>query len=513
VRLALLAAVALALAAPAAARAAWFPVAPIDGPSPAIVGLGGVAVALDGSGGVVYLRSDGGAPHVFLSRLSGGVWQPPLRLDTGIGAAATAARVAAARRGVLLVAWIAGGVVYGMRVPSARRLGRVVSLGAGATTLDVDIGVDAAGWVVWGGGGDVHAASARGGSWHVLPIPLDMVPAQDAGGPAGPPRVSVGADGSGLMTWAEAGADGRTHVMARRLTPRMSIPPSDLTLPGGSASQPDPALQYDANFGWVAFRQDAGGVPRTVARHYAGSAFDPPVLLAGGAPSLTPRIALSGMYAGGAVESSFDNSVVWSQLRGAGFAAPARLDAGGSVVAPGPVLAVSDAKDVAVAWLAAAPGGLPVVEGRIRPAGQPFQPLTPLSSPARGAVAPGNYDIATDRSGDTAVAVAQGPDGARLIGAAVWDRPPRRPRLREVTEFPRRRRPRLEWSAKQDVWGELTFQVQVDGRVVGTTQATSLVPRRRLQPGRHRWRVVAIDLHGQRARSARAAFRVLRRHR
>ena len=82
-----------------------------------------------------------------------------------------------------------------------------------------------------------------------------------------------------------------------------------------------------------------------------------------------------------------------------------------------------------------------------------------------------------------------------------------------MTEFPRRGRPRLEWSAKQDLWGKLTFEVQVDGRVVGTTQATSLVPRRRLRPGRHRWRVVAIDLHGQRARSAAAAFRVPRRRR
>jgi hypothetical protein len=452
-------------------------------------------------------------PHVFLSRLTGGLWQPPVRLDTGNAAGATAARVAAASRGVLLVAWISGGVVYGMQVPSAHRLGRAVTLAAGATTLDVDIGVDGAGWVVWGGGGDVHAASARGGSWHVLPIPLDVVAAHNAGGPAGPPRVSVGADGSGLMTWAEFGADGRTHVMARRLTPRMSIPPSDLTLAGGSASQPDPALQYDADFGWVAFRQDLGGVPRTVARHFAGSAFDPAMLLAGGAPSLTPRIALSGIAAGGVVEAAAGNAVLWSQVRGSGFAAPARLDPGGSVVAPDPVVAVSDAQDVAVAWLAAAPGGSAVVEGRIRPAGQTFQLATPLSSPARGPIAPGGYDIATDRSGDTAVAVAQGPDGARLIGAAVWDRPPRRPTLHEVSEFARRGRPRLEWSAKQDLWGKLTFEVQVDGRVVGTTQGTSLVPRRRLRPGRHRWRVVAIDLHGQRKRSAGATFRVPRRHR
>jgi hypothetical protein len=104
---------------------------------------------------------------------------------------------------------------------------------------------------------------------------------------------------------------------------------------------------------------------------------------------LSPRIALSGIAAGGAVEAGAGNAVLWSQLRGPGFSPPARLDPGGSQVPPGPVVAVSDAQDVAVAWLAAAPGGAAVVEGRMRPAGQPFQLVTPLSSPARGPVAPG----------------------------------------------------------------------------------------------------------------------------
>ena len=210
------------------------------------------------------------------------------------------------------------------------------------------------------------------------------------------------------MTWAETGADGRSHVYARRLTPRMSIPPSDLTLPGGPASQPDPALQYDADFGWVVFTQVSGGLPRTVARHFAGSAFDPPVLAAGGGPSLNPRVALSGLASGGAVEAT-GTAVIWSQLRGAGFAPPARLDPGGSVVTPGPVVAVSDAKDVAVAWLAAAPGSPAVVEGRVRPSGQPSSRSHRCRRPRAGRSLPAATTSRPTARGDTPSPSPRGP--------------------------------------------------------------------------------------------------------
>ena len=64
----LIAAIALAaaLCAPAAAHAGVFPGEVIDGPSSALVKIGGVDLARDGSGAVVYVKQDGGVDHIFV---------------------------------------------------------------------------------------------------------------------------------------------------------------------------------------------------------------------------------------------------------------------------------------------------------------------------------------------------------------------------------------------------------------------------------------------------------------
>src|SRR5688572_14718668 len=74
--------VSFALLLSPAAHAGWYGAEAIDGPAE-IDALGDVDVARDGTGGVVYLKRDGGVPQVFLSRLSGGVWLAPERLSTG----------------------------------------------------------------------------------------------------------------------------------------------------------------------------------------------------------------------------------------------------------------------------------------------------------------------------------------------------------------------------------------------------------------------------------------------
>ena len=66
----------------ATAQAAVFPGEVIDGPSPGILAVGGADMdPANGTGGVAYLREDGGAPHVFVSRIVDGRWQPPERID------------------------------------------------------------------------------------------------------------------------------------------------------------------------------------------------------------------------------------------------------------------------------------------------------------------------------------------------------------------------------------------------------------------------------------------------
>ena len=75
----ILAACAAAAALPAAARAQPPSPAPptvLDGPSANIVGLSGISVARDGTGGVVYLKDVGGVQHVFVSLLAGSFQAP-----------------------------------------------------------------------------------------------------------------------------------------------------------------------------------------------------------------------------------------------------------------------------------------------------------------------------------------------------------------------------------------------------------------------------------------------------
>ncbi|MCW2967979.1 MAG: hypothetical protein JWM71_1751, partial [Solirubrobacteraceae bacterium] len=80
----LLGALVAALALPAVAGAAFFAGESIDGPSPDIVTVGGVDLARDGTGGLVYVKRDTGVEHIFASRMVGGVWQPPERLDPSL---------------------------------------------------------------------------------------------------------------------------------------------------------------------------------------------------------------------------------------------------------------------------------------------------------------------------------------------------------------------------------------------------------------------------------------------
>ncbi len=81
------------------------PATTIDGPSQEIVGFGGVAMAEDGTGGLVYLKRVEGVPHVFVSQYLEGHWLPPVRVDVEEPFAASWPRIGAANDGELIVVW------------------------------------------------------------------------------------------------------------------------------------------------------------------------------------------------------------------------------------------------------------------------------------------------------------------------------------------------------------------------------------------------------------------------
>lgn len=81
------------MALPATAQAGFFPAEVIDGPNSDLMGVSSFDLARDGQGGVLYMRRDGGVPHVFFSRFVDGAFQGPSRVDVGLSAAATDADV------------------------------------------------------------------------------------------------------------------------------------------------------------------------------------------------------------------------------------------------------------------------------------------------------------------------------------------------------------------------------------------------------------------------------------
>src|SRR3954451_13228782 len=185
----------LGLAAlPAGASAGWVPGTahpPIDGPSPDIDKLGGVDLARDGTGGLVYLKRIDGTSHVFLSRFTGGAFRAPERVDNGIQAGASDAAVAAADADRLAIVWTAGNTVYGSVVPGNGQPGAL----QGPTPLytapgpvgapSVDMGINGTAYASYttpgGGGADVHASRLTDTPWSAVEPPLDINPGLTAG--------------------------------------------------------------------------------------------------------------------------------------------------------------------------------------------------------------------------------------------------------------------------------------------------------------------------------------------
>jgi hypothetical protein len=507
-RLTFLLTAALALGPAAAARAAWFPAQTLDGPSADVMEIGGIDLARDGTGAVAYLRRDGGVPHVFVARLFNGVWQPPARIDYSTGAA-TEVKLAVGDANRLAVAWVADGNVYATSTAdsaSPAPFAPVTQIGGpGAQSVDVDLGVNDAAYAVWQQGGDVRAARLQDAAWSVLPAPVDITLADDAGTGPRRPKVAVSAEGYAVVTWGEtAGVD---RVYARRLTgltlsayPQQVSQDSD----GGNADSPDIDIEDDGSFAWVTYRQDAGASTHTFARRLVGSTFDPPVEIDGGVPTREPRIDMNGKGQGEGVAAIEGGGVMGALLDHDTFASAFRLDATGSAPLTNPEVASTDRGDLAVAW----DGGDGQAHARVKPYRQPFAGEALVSAPQLGTVAdPGVY-IGADRVGDFAVGMVQGTADARALSVALYDDPPGAPFIGQAQAYKRKTRPQLSWRPGVDLWGEQMFRIYVDGNVIGQTHASMLVPATPLTPGRHTWQVEAVDLHGQTARSRARTLRI-----
>ena len=189
----------------------------IDGPSADIVGLSGMSLARDGTGGLVYLKQVLGTSHVFVSRLVDGAFQAPEQVDGGLIGGSSQPVIAAGNGGLLLIAFVNGGQLYVVVRPnaSAAYVGPLALANAASNPAIAmtNFGKAYLAFTVASATGhDVRTAYYYNGAWSLAPTALDAFPGDDAGTDTGRPAVAAATDGVGIVAWGEGG-----HVYTRRV--------------------------------------------------------------------------------------------------------------------------------------------------------------------------------------------------------------------------------------------------------------------------------------------------------
>jgi hypothetical protein len=493
--LATLASLVLPAVAGAATPARFFAGTPVDGPSADIQSIGDLDVARDGTGALAYVKRVGGIDHVFVSRLVDGAFQTPEQVDAGLAGAGSQPVVAASDGGRLVVAFVSGGGIFtAVRPAGAPGYAALQQISAVGSDPAVDMSINGVAYVAYSGNGDLQAVrlERNATSFNGVPGPLDIDPAAAAGMGTGRPKIAVAADGVATVVWGESG-----HVYARRLFElRPSAAPQDV---GENADSPDISSEDDSSYAWVVFRQ--GGA---VARRLVGSQFDPPVTIEGNEGVDPPRVAINGRgvgYAGigGAGTLNAYGAVLKDDLFN-----PALMIGASVGAVPAAVPAVAETGDGLVAYQEGDVTGARAVHARpydyvaVSRAVTSPGPDSTLSDPTLGPTdAVRGLEASADRAGDVAVAFVQGDGDSRRIVAARYDRAPGAFRASTTTKWRKFGRPPLKWGTAFELWGPLTYQVQIDGKPVGATASTGITVPARVPDGLHRWRVVATDITGQ----------------
>ncbi|MGZ4255003.1 MAG: PKD domain-containing protein [Solirubrobacteraceae bacterium] len=512
-------------AAPAQAQVAT-PASPIvvDGPSPDIVGLSGLSVARDGTGGLVYLKNVGGTQHVFVSRLLGGVFRTPEQIDSTLAGPSSQPVIAAGNGGVLLLGFINGGALYVVQaLGSSQGFSAPAGVIGGASNLSLQLSNLGKAYLAFtvadGDGSDVRAAFWARGGWALESSPLNAIPADDAGTGSGRPQVATGGDGVGTVVWGEGG-----HIYSRRVWgvgPSVVIQQADAPLPGcseASADDPQAGVGGDSSYVGVAFQEvlSCGGQrqQRVLFNRLHGSAYDgiTPVdgLSTSGADGAEqPQVVMS-EYGAGWVVSNRDgsNPLDANQIFAMSLAnnvvtkGISRIDSLANAAPPDAVAGTAGLFSNVVAWQQS-PGsaGVPEIRVRFTPAKSSMGPETVVSSPQNGPTdAADGLDASGDVNGDAAVAWVQGVAGTRQIVTAQLYQPPGGLHALKQSFYARTPHPLLSWSAVRDPW-RLVYQVFVDGAQIAQTTVMSLRIPAVTPDGPHRWEVIAVNPAGLESQS------------
>jgi hypothetical protein len=521
-------------------------------PSADVVDVGDAAMAGDGTGGVVYLRKEGGHSHVFVSRLNGS-WEAPQRVDVGQEFDSSWPRIAAGDGGRLLVTW-----AQELGVASDRMFSATLDPGAkgfqAPVPVDMNVGEATATFpdLAMNAGGqayltyltitdesplnppghlglDVRVARYNNRLWSVLGNPVDRNPATPMPKPnaASGPRIGIDVNGAAVVAWREPDDEFVNRIWARRVFGSSVGIPLQAS-PGSWEGAPlrgeaDAFDLDDAGFGQVAvaFRQQPGqgsklSAPRAFVNEMpdafveGASAFSGARLVDGGvrgglgAPSVAvePEGGFLAGFSSGAstLLASGDNAAV---------GATDRADDGGSQIAGEPLVDLGASLAGVVAWREQR-GGAGSVAVRERQADGVLDSAA-LSAPGGGAI--GGVALGGSGLGDAIVAWRQGGGAKAQIAAAVVDAPPD-PFLVEVPDgWQRKATMRVRWNAAENAVGALRYSVSVDDEPIGkkTTRLHAVLKSARVGEGRHKLQVFAIDDNGQETGSRKGALLVDRK--
>lgn len=507
-------ALALLLATASAAVAQPTPAPPqvIDGPSPTIDGLGGMSVARDGTGGLVYLKTVGGLPHVFVSRLVGGQFQTPVQVDAGLAGGSSQPVIAAGNSGVLLVGFVNGPGLYVVDAGSSTSpFSGPTGLATGGSNPSLQMTNFGKAYLAFtvpdGAGSDVRAAYYVGGSWSLEPAPLNATPADDAGTGSGRPDVAAAGDGVAIVVWGENG-----HVFSRRVwgtSPSVVDEQADPPSVGGcgevSAGDPSVSAGGDSSYADVAFQEvvSCGGAQQTrvLVNRLRGSQYDGPTAAdAGGGQADEPQVAMT-EYGAGFVTADQENTggVIAMTLGSNGaYGTPQQINTFAASSSSYPVPATAGLFSDLIVWQQD-PGATGPADIRLRyePRASSLGPETVVSSPASGpADAALGLAAAGDVGGDAAAAWVQGTSGASEIVVDQLYEPPGSVSPAKSLTYARTHQPVLTWSPAAGRWGPDEYTVKVDGVQVGQSTSTSLRVPVALSDGPHSWQVTAVNPAG-----------------
>jgi hypothetical protein len=556
----------LALTA-APARAIVIPAAIVAGPSPTILGVGNVAMAPDGTGGVVWRALEQGQAHVFVSRYAGGHWSAPIEVDPGQPGPATFPAIAAGDNGELLVVWVqpwasissagqppttAYQLVSAVMQPGSNGFGPPVQVdpnnvadGSGVYPA-LSMAPNGTAYVVYrvvtnplspnlpqppgtispmrSGDElvDVRVARFNGLFWSsagtINRLPADVTMRKPSTNNA--PAIAVDPSGAAIAVWQEPTIDGVARIWARRIfgtTQGNVLPVSPQTI----INKP---VSVDADAPSISINNFAGAEAGFRLGGGAGSPLSAPALLVNAIPStvsqngasFTGAVPIAGANTvgppsvsvgdAGQFESAFTAGGNALVVSGTSSSAEPPEALGPSIGAPAMATLDPDGGG-AVVWPSLDSSGRPVVRVRETfPAGD--SQLAALSAPISGPIS--SLTIGPSSQGDALIAFEQGLSSTAQVAVADIQAPPLQFATYAPASWVTPQQANISWDPAPSASPSVRYAILVDGQITasGLTGLSFRLDPRGLGDGTHRVQVLAVDALGQETLSVESNLQV-----